>query len=153
MIRGGLPRSRPLRAGDAPALAQALENLAGLTPTDSDLAQRTANSFLTLKNYSKAADWFRAAVAAEPSRAAYWNTLGYVQAWSGDLAAARASLERYRELEPENPNVLDSLGEVHLHHKRFDEAARYFLECYDANPSFRDGRRHSQSGDGPVPRR
>ncbi|MCP5112243.1 MAG: tetratricopeptide repeat protein [bacterium] len=128
-----------MASGDRAVLLDALKKLAALTPADADLLERTANTFLASRNYTDAIKWYRAAADAEPSRTNNWNSLAYAQAWSGDLTAARSSLQRYRELDPADPNALDSLGEIHFHHGHFEEAARHFLECYDDNPSYRGG--------------
>ena len=126
-------------AVDPASLAAALVELAELTPADSDVAEQAGRRFLATHRYREAAGWFERATTAEPGRPALWNTLGYARAWAGDLAGAVTSLHRYQELDPGNPNPLDSLGEVHYHHGRFPEAARYFLECIDLAPGFQDG--------------
>ncbi len=96
-------------------------------------------TILTTHRYSDAVDWFRKAAVADPSRPDLWNSLAYAQAYAGDLEGARASLASYEEAEPDNPNSLDSLGEVYFHHGRFAEAERFFLATHQKGPSFRGG--------------
>ena len=124
---------------DLSSLAAALEKLARLTPADSDLAERTGRTIMSRHRYSEAATWLRKAAVNDPARPARWNTLAYAQAYARNLEGACESLRRYREAEPENPNALDSLGEVHFHLGRFAEAERFFLETHRMSPAFQGG--------------
>ena len=125
--------------GDTLLLAEALENLAGLTPADSDLAERTGQAIMRNHRYGDAAVWLRKAAMMDASRPDIWNSLAYAQAYDRDLEGALESLQRYRDSNPENPNTLDSLGEVYFHLGHFQEAKRYFEETYEMAPAFRGG--------------
>lgn len=124
---------------DRQRLLNAIEEMAEATPADSGVAERLAREHLTTHEYDQATAWYRRAVDREPTNTGFWNMLAYAEAWRGDLDAARQSLERYRELAPDSANALDSLGEVHYRFGRFDDAARYFLECNRLSPGFQDG--------------
>jgi len=121
---------------DPAAMARALERMAAAVPADSGLAERAAQAELGLHHYQAAAAWFQRAARIEPSRGELWNSRAYALAYAGDLEGANRSLERYRQAEPDSPNVLDSFGEVNFRFRRYADAARYFLQTYDKAPDF-----------------
>ena len=121
---------------DSTATAQALAQIATATPADWDMAGRTAQAMLGLHRYEEAAAWFGKAVQANPSRTELWNSRAYAQAYAGDIEGARRSLERYRQGDPDSPNVYDSLGEVYFHCRGYSDAVRYFLETCAKAPDF-----------------
>lgn len=124
---------------DREAVISAMENLAGLTPADTSLAEQIASESLREHDYDKAATWIARAAEVDPTNRQLWNQLGYAEAWSGDLDAARRSLLRYRDQAPDDANALDSLGEVHYHLGQFSDAARYFIDCSRMAPDFQNG--------------
>jgi len=130
---------RALSLDDPEAEVAATQKLAALIPADSALAEQAGLSLLNSREYAAASSWLAEAAQTEPSNRQYWNMLGYAEAWDRNLDAARASLARYREVAPNDPNALDSLGEIHFHLGEFAEAARYFLECIRMDPGFQNG--------------
>jgi Tfp pilus assembly protein PilF len=78
-------------------------------------------------------------LSLDPAHAAALNGLAYALAYQGDLAGARTALETARRFYPADPNVLDSLGEVHYLRATFAEAARYFRETYRQDANFQGG--------------
>jgi len=126
-------------AGGREQVAAALERLARLLPADAQTAARAAQEFLSLHQYAGAAEWYGRAAAADPENPVWWNARAYAAAYAGDAATAFESLERYREADPDNPNPLDSRGELCFRFGRLAEAERSFLEAYGMNPDFLGG--------------
>jgi Tfp pilus assembly protein PilF len=126
-----------LRGGREDRL-QALISLAQLHPNDPGFQVAVAEFATQIRRYPEALAYYRRALQLRPDDPALLNSLGYSLALSGDLAAAKRELDRYRQLQPANANPLDSLGDVHYHHARFAEAAQYYLEAHGKNPSFLD---------------
>ncbi len=118
---------------------EALLQLGKLTPADSELAERIARTYFSRRSYAKAAEWYRRAALADAALPGLWNSLGYAQAFNRDLDGARKSMERYRDAEPDSPNPLDSLGEIHFLLGRFARAEKYFRQTYEKSPSFQGG--------------
>ncbi|HET8546488.1 MAG TPA: hypothetical protein VFL57_00715 [Bryobacteraceae bacterium] len=59
--------------------------------------------------------------------------------YAGDLEGARRVLARYAAVSPGDANVQDTLGDVHFHFGRFDEAEKYYPEAHRLNPGLLSG--------------
>ena len=125
--------------GDEAGRERALAKLSELDRGDVNLLLHAAGSAYRERRYSEAAALYGKAAAASPRQPGTWNLLAYAQACAGDLAGAEASLEKYRQLAPGDPNRLDSLGDVHYLFGRFDEARKYYLEAAATSPRFLGG--------------
>ena len=64
------------------------------------------------------------------------NTLGYAAGQAGDLDAAMSALRRYATLRPNEPNPLDSMGDVNLSAGRFADAENFYLQSFKKDPKF-----------------
>lgn len=126
-------------SGDPAALSKSLAMLARLTPGDSALLGALAASELAAKRYLPAIDYFRKALAAQSGDAQLMNSLGYAQAYAGDLDGAVQTLREYERLNPTQANPLDSLGDVYFYFGRFSEAERLYNEEYTKDRMFIGG--------------
>jgi tetratricopeptide (TPR) repeat protein len=88
-----------------------LDQLLALSPRDSDALFRKAVA-MDLKGDTKAAAaaYELAAMAAGPNDARAWNNLGLLRMRTGDLAGARAALERGYGVNAHDANLLTNLG-------------------------------------------
>ena len=86
-----------------------------------------------------AAAQYRELTKIEVGKVEWWNGLGYAEANQLHLPAAVAALNEYRKLAPNDPNVVDSLGEVNYMNRNFKEAAKYFDEQWQRFPTFQGG--------------
>src|SRR5207253_1344762 len=91
------------------------------------------------KKFAAAVKTYQAAVKVEPNNPAFLNSLAYVQAFAGDLAGARASIEAYRKAAPNDANADDSLGEIHFFAGRYADAERNFVDAYRRNKALVGG--------------
>jgi len=91
------------------------------------------------RRFDAAVDLFKSALAMNPDSPELLNDLGYAEAYRGNLDGARSALERYRALQPNQPNALDSLGEVHFMAGRFADAEKYFVDAQRMQPDFLGG--------------
>ncbi len=65
------------------------------------------------------------------------NSLAYVYAFEGDLNRALASVEHYASLLPPNdPNPIDTHGDILAIHERYDEARAQYQKNAQLNPSW-----------------
>lgn len=117
----------------------ALVTLSRLIPTDAGIQQALADLEFQARHYAASAELYRNADRLAPS-AGILNSLGYALAYVGDLAGARDALERYGKLPGQQPNALDSLGEVSFYLGQFGEAEQFFLRAHDANAALQAGR-------------
>lgn len=115
---------------------RALEELASATPADSEVWQLLASRRLSRRDYSGAVQAFQEAVARDPDNGYLLNEAGYACAYAGDIRGALELLERYRKLQPAEPNPEDSLGDVYFQFGRFAEAAAHYVESAKKSPVF-----------------
>lgn len=117
----------------------ALMALSRLVTTDVTTVRTLAQAELNARRFDSAADLYKSAAAIDPDNPALLNELGYAESYRGNLAGARAALERYRGVQPRQANPLDSLGDVHFSAGRFEEAEKFFLEAHRMEPGFLGG--------------
>jgi tetratricopeptide (TPR) repeat protein len=67
------------------------------------------------------------------------NTLGYAEAYLGDIDAGLEALRRYERLQPNQANPLDSQGDVNYYFSRFAEAEKLYLAAQQKDPNFLGG--------------
>lgn len=126
-------------AGDRATQTRALGELAALTPSDSQLTRSLGQLEFAARNLDAAEKWYRRALAIEPASPDLWNMLGYAQAYHGKFEAARQSLAEYSKLASDDPNALDSLGEVNFMAGDFTQAEKGFLAVNRMNSTWQGG--------------
>ena len=89
-----------------------------------DVQFNFGQSYMALKEYSRAAVMFRLGASTRPGMK---NMLGYAEGLSGRCDAGKQALEEYGRIPSEEPNALDSLGEISFFCGQYREAEKYFL--------------------------
>ncbi len=117
----------------------ALDVLARATPNDPVVLSEIAAIEISARRFSEAAAQFRRVLELKPGDSAILNSLGYAEAYGGNVEAARQTLEQYGKQPGQEINALDSLGEAHFVNGRFQEAAGYFHQVQRRDPSFLGG--------------
>ncbi len=74
----------------------------------------------------------RRALAIHPDSGAYLDSLGWVQFRRGDMVRATSTLERAAELEPEEPTILEHLGDAYGGASRRDAAVGAYRRALEA---------------------
>jgi Flp pilus assembly protein TadD len=74
----------------------------------------------------------RRALAINPDNGAYLDSLGWVQFRRGDAARAAGTLERAAELEPDEPTILEHLGDAYGGVSRRDDAVGAYRRALEA---------------------
>ena len=124
---------------DEIARAAALTELARLAPHDAGPLLGLAAIEQQARKYSAAEELYRRVLAIDPGNANALNSLGYAQGESGNLEAAKKTLETYGQNPNQATNALDSLGEVYFMNGRFAEAEKYFAQVSARDPNFLKG--------------
>ncbi|MFQ5528787.1 MAG: tetratricopeptide repeat protein [Gemmatimonadota bacterium] len=75
-------------------------------------------------------------IRLDPLDGSAHNELAYFRAREGNFAAADSLIERYVELEPSEPNPLDSRGEILMIAGRHEEAREAFRAALALQPGF-----------------
>ncbi|HEY1335705.1 MAG TPA: tetratricopeptide repeat protein, partial [Myxococcaceae bacterium] len=74
----------------------------------------------------------RRALAIHPDSGAYLDSLGWVQFRRGDMVRATSTLERAAELEPDEPAILEHLGDAYGGASRRDAAVGAYRRALEA---------------------
>jgi tetratricopeptide (TPR) repeat protein len=124
---------------DMDARLAAMRDLSQQTPADLALIKSLAESGIAAGRFAQAAaDWKRLR-DTDPNDRDAWNQLGYALAWSGDFPAALNAMKQYAARWPEDPNALDSAGDVYYMYGEFPEAAAWYLKANDKGPQLLAG--------------
>lgn len=128
-----------LLATDGGSRLRALVQFGKLRGSDPNTLAELGGLAAAQGEWAIAAEQYRALTKIEPSKVDWWNSLGYAEANLNHLPEAVAALEGYRRLAPNEPNVLDSLGEVNYMNRQFAVAAKLFDEQNTRFPRFQNG--------------
>jgi tetratricopeptide (TPR) repeat protein len=128
------------RLSDDPAAQiAALADLTWRAPAQASAWQTLAELQTNTRNFPAAAVAWTTVTRLQPWNDAAFNQLGYCRAWAGDASGARSALAYYQLLDPQNPNPLDSLGEVQFFLGQYADAEKSFLRAAEKDPAFLDG--------------
>ncbi len=86
--------------------------------------------------HAEARTYLMRAIAAQPTWAAPYNVLAYSYASEDEFGRAIEAITRYSELSPQNPNALDTKGEILLQAGQLDEAEASFRAALALDPAF-----------------
>jgi tetratricopeptide (TPR) repeat protein len=125
--------------GDFHAQLEARRELTRLDPADPNHHRALADALMGVRDFDAAIVEFRRALSIRPDDVHALNAMGYAAAYSGDLPTAIRVLRGYEQLRPNQPNPLDSLGDVHYVLGHFDEAERFYLAADARAPGFLNG--------------
>jgi Flp pilus assembly protein TadD len=121
------------RSGDTPQALASMRQVLALNPRNA-----SALNFIgyTLADRGEQLDeaerLIRSALALQPNSGAYLDSLGWLQFRRGDYAHAADTLERAVELDPEEPTILEHLGDAYGGTSRRQEAAMAYRRALQA---------------------
>jgi tetratricopeptide (TPR) repeat protein len=137
--RSGLDLGAAALRGDYQAQIEALRALTQFDPANPDHHRALAEALMSVRDFDSAIVEFRRGLTIRPDDIVALNTMGYAAAYSGDLPTAIRVLRGYELLRPNEPNPLDSLGDVHFALGRFGEAEQFYLAAHARWPAFQNG--------------
>ncbi len=137
--RGVIDLDAAALRGDFQAQLTARREMARLDPSDPNHHRSLAEALMSLRDYNEAIVEFRRALTIRPDDPLSLNVMGYAAAYSGDLPTAIRVLRGYEHLRPNEPNPLDSLGDVHFALGHFSEAEQFYLAAHAKAPGFLNG--------------
>lgn len=121
--------------GDRSGAILLLEQVAKVTPTDTDTLFTLADVYADAGRGTDAERILRQIVAAEPMNASALNYLGYLLAVRGEqLDEAIQLVQRALKEEPDNGAYLDSLGWAYFRRGNLDEAEKYLVAAVKQMP-------------------
>jgi Tfp pilus assembly protein PilF len=125
--------------GDRAAREQALIALSHADPAEPIVWRDLGLTYLNRHQYTQAAASLRNALRIEPDDVESLNQFGYAAAYAGNPEESLQALRHYQQLQPENANPLDSMGDVSLAIGRLPEAEAFYLAAAKKNPEFYAG--------------
>jgi tetratricopeptide (TPR) repeat protein len=117
----------------------AVIELARLQPGDIDTWRRAAEAAVNMRLYDKALAAVEEVLRLSPADEGSLNLRGYIHVYRGDFEAARAAFEEYRKRAPESANAIDSAAEMMFYFRRYNEAAKLFLDAHAKLPALMNG--------------
>jgi tetratricopeptide (TPR) repeat protein len=130
------------RVGNAEAALGLFERALAAHPGDPDYTYLAASARIALGRTEEGASELRALLRRNPDHLAACNDLAWLLAERGeDLDLALALAKRAARLDP-RPEVLDTLGWVHLKRGEVEAAIAAFQRALAAKPGFSTARYH-----------
>lgn len=134
-------RARAALAGlseDVQARVISLDELAKASPANAALQFNAGSALIAAKEFKAGVQALERGLKIDAGNGNMWNALAYAKSYLGDVAGARAAIEKYASVAP-GPNNLDSRAEIEYQAGRFAEAQRMFVENHRKNPQFLGG--------------
>lgn len=88
-----------------------------------------------IKDYNGVVETIKKAIDVTTKPGPYYNMLGYNYMLLGQFDDARIALDKYIELEPNNPNAYDSKGDYYMNIKDYQKAYESFMKANSINPN------------------
>ncbi|MEP6715711.1 MAG: hypothetical protein ABJC09_09050 [Terriglobia bacterium] len=117
----------------------AMRQISNLSPGDTVLQRSVAQSDADAGDFEHAAEEWNKLAAVLPDNGSVWNQLGYARAFQGNYQSALAAVREYARLQPNDPNPLDSTGDIHYLFRKYSEAAASYLAANAKSPEFQLG--------------
>lgn len=118
-----------------PAIA-AMNDLLAMYPQDHRTAFLAGRWLVHQRRYAQGVYVLEHAVALFPDYPAALNELAYAYAFTGNFEKASALMERYVQLQPDQPNPYDSYGEILRVSGQYDAALDKYRMAIRVDPSF-----------------
>jgi len=118
-----------------PAIS-AMNDLLAMYPQDHRTAFLAGRWLVHQRRYPQGVFVLEHAVALFPDYPAALNELAYAYAFSGNFEKASALMERYVQLQPDQPNPYDSYGEILRASGQYDAALDKYRMAIRVDPTF-----------------
>lgn len=118
-----------------PAIA-AMNDLLAMYPQDHRTAFLAGRWLVHQRRYAQGIFVLEHAITLFPEYPAALNELAYAYAFSGNFDKAYALMDRYVQLQPDQPNPYDSYGEILRAAGRYDDAIQKYRMAIRVDPNF-----------------
>ena len=118
------------------AAIAAMNDLLALYPQDHRTAFLAGRWLVHQRRYGQGVFVLEHAIALLPDYPAALNELAYAYAFSGNFEKASGLMERYVQLEPDQPNPYDSYGEILRAAGQYDAALDKYRMAIRIDPTF-----------------
>jgi tetratricopeptide (TPR) repeat protein len=118
-----------------PAIA-AMNDLLAMYPQDHRTAFLAGRWLVHQRRYAQGIFVLEKAIALFPDYPAALNELAYAYGFTGKFDKAYGLMDRYVQLQPDQPNPYDSYGEILRAAGRYDDAIQKYRMAIRVDPSF-----------------
>ena len=118
------------------AAIAAMNDLLAMYPQDHRTAFLAGRWLVHQRRYAQGIFVLEHALTLHPEYPAALNELAYAYAFSGNFEKAYALMDRYVQLQPDQPNPYDSYGEILRAAGQYDAALEKYRMAIHADPSF-----------------
>ncbi len=122
--------------GDLEAGMKALQQWLQNHPDDREANFNLAKFFNELNDRQRSIDYLNKTLAIDPNYKLALNQMGYELASIGDLAKAMVYFDQYQRIAPDEPNPLDSKGEIYSWYGEFKQAEKQLKAALKKNENF-----------------
>ena len=122
--------------GDAATAIAELQEAVKYYPDEKEAFYLLGNYKYGLKEHAAAIEYLVKATEIDPLYKAAYNRLSYVYDAAGDLERALLAINKYISLAPDEPNPLDSRGDLCSSHGMIDEAIESYWQALAIKPDF-----------------
>ncbi len=135
--------AKAITDGDIFQAIKYYEQLVDQFPEDADAHFQLANFYqFQIGRSEKAIEQYEATIALDPDFKLAYNHLGYAYADIGKIDLAYAALQKYIDIAQDEPNPLDSYGELLLEQGELDRAIEMFEKSLDIDKDFYPAANH-----------
>jgi len=141
-----------LRMGDGPRGIAALENARRLLPADPAILMDLAMVYEMTRDGTKALAVYRDLLKVQPDNVAALNNGAYLMAESnGNMDEALRNAMHAARLQPQSPEIIDTLGWVYFRRKELADAFAAFAKLLQISPGKQTYRDHMKATLAVVP--
>jgi tetratricopeptide (TPR) repeat protein len=128
--------SQSRRGRDTEGVIRTLESIIAEFPRDTYSRASLGTLLQRVDQNERAVKILQEGLALDPKQESLLNTLGYAQAARGDQSAALRANDEYMAVRPEDPNPVDTRGDILYLFDRDDEAIAAYRKVLELNPDF-----------------
>jgi Flp pilus assembly protein TadD len=122
---------------DPTARTAALERMVETEPTNLAALEALGNAQMTNHRFAEAAATF--GKGSSELKPELLNLKAYALMYNGDEKGALEAVRRFRALRPQDPNAVDSEGDINYYFGHFADAEKLYLASAAMNPQFNQG--------------
>jgi serine/threonine protein kinase/tetratricopeptide (TPR) repeat protein len=132
----GFQAAGATRAGDLAGMRQILESVLKEFPREDRAREALARSLYSEGEADRGISILKEGLQLDPRDDVLLNVLGYLQAGSGNLAAALQANDQYMAVRPNDPNPWDTRGDILYGSNHDDEAVAAYRKVMALKPDF-----------------
>jgi tetratricopeptide (TPR) repeat protein len=129
-----LQASQHFMAGEYVEAQAKFDEVKKLMPNDPRLPAAEGELMLAQAKLTAALEFFEKAVKIDPKRSTNYSRIGYIHQLKGNREAALVALTKAIELNPNDFNAMESMGDALVKDGKIEEATKFYARAVEACP-------------------